>query len=239
MTMPKNLILVGLLMVAGACLALLLKPTRTLTVTGQAIDLATLVPMQFGTWRVDQSVVPVALPTELQATQDAAYDQALVRTYVSNNNERVMLTVAYGGSQSRQLQVHRPEVCYAALGFQILSQNKVALKVLSDATMIPAMQLVAAKGWRNEPITYWIRIGDKVVRGNVELGLARISFGLRGYVADGLLFRASSITDDNRQGFALQQRFVGDLVGAMNPEQRKVIVGSLGASDFPTIAPMR
>ena len=222
----RRVLIVGVLMMAGAALALAMKPGKTLIAQGVSVNLETVVPLRFGEWQLDKSIVPIALPTELQATQDAVYDQTLVRTYVNQQGERIMLTVAYGGNQSRQLQVHRPEVCYAALGFQILSQQKVNLPASPGETAIPAMQLVAAQGSRNEPVTYWIRLGDRVVRGNLELGLARLSFGLRGFIPDGILFRASSITNDNLMGFQLQQKFISDLLTAVTGKKRELLVGN-------------
>jgi EpsI family protein len=140
-----------------------------------------------------------------------------------------MLSIAYGGNQSRNLQVHRPEVCYAALGFQLLSLRKSSLADMPGVRPIPVMQMVTAQSLRNEPVTYWIRVGDQVVRGNVELGLARLSYGLRGYIADGLLFRVSSVTSRNEEGFDLQRRFVRDLLASMTAEQRRALVGGLAS----------
>jgi EpsI family protein len=227
MILNRQLLFIGALMLGGAMLAQAIKPTHAINEGAAPVDLAATVPLQFGTWRLDTSSIPIALPPELEALQKEVYDQMLVRTYIDQNGERIMLTIAYGGNQSRNLQVHRPEVCYAALGFKIESQRKTDLSDIAGVGPIPAMQLVAAQNARNEPVTYWIRVGDQVVRGNVELGLTRLSYGLRGYVADGLLFRVSNITTRNEEGFELQRRFISDLLASVTDEKRRELVGKL------------
>jgi EpsI family protein len=226
-TAERRLLLFGALMFGAAVLAHAMRPTQAINAGAPPIDLATLVPQRFGDWQIDAGRMSIALPPELQEAQDLAYDKSLVRTYVDKSGERIMLNIAYGANQTRNLQVHRPEVCYAALGFQLLSLRKTSLAEMAGSGPIPVMQMVAAQSFRNEPVTYWIRVGDQVVRGNVELGLARLSYGLRGYIADGLLFRVSNVTSQNEAGFELQQRFVRDLLASLTPEKRRLLVGNL------------
>jgi EpsI family protein len=229
MIFDRTLLFLGALMLGGAVLAHGMRPTHEIAAAATPGDLAAIVPRQFGSWRIDSRALPTALPSELQDMQNEIYDQMLVRTYTDEMGHRIMLTIAYGGSQSGNLQVHRPEVCYTALGFELLGQRKATLTNLPGIGPLPVMQLVTAQGARNEPVTYWIRIGDQVVRGNIEVGLARLSYGLRGYVADGLLFRVSNVTTRNEEGFELQQRFVRDMVSYLTIEQRRMLVGELAS----------
>jgi len=152
------------------------------------------------------------------------YSQTLSRSYINTEGAMVMLSVAYGVDQSRDLQIHRPEVCYSAQGFQLLSTEKSTVEVANKS--IPAMHIVAKLGQRNEPITYWVRIGEKIVRGNLEQGFARLGYGLSGKVADGLLFRISSIDDVPTRSFELQSNFVRELAAAVSVDQRRYIFGS-------------
>ena len=68
----------------------------------------------------------------------------------------IMLSLAYGEEQSKQSQVHLPEVCYPAQG----SASSTARRRTSETPVgaIPVKRLEARLGNRNEPITYWIRI---------------------------------------------------------------------------------
>lgn len=221
-------IAVTFLMLCSAMAAQLMTPRQRLADALPRVDLAKVVPKRFGAWREDESVVPL-MPDPTTAAQLATlYSQTLARTFVNEGGQRVMLSVAYGGDQSRELQVHRPEVCYAAQGFQVQDRQKADLKLPSGRS-IPVMHIAAKKGSREEPITYWVRIGKRIVRGNVEQGLARMSYGLSGSVPDGLLFRVSSIGADSDVEYELQRQFVADLIAALDPAYRGYFVGSLGA----------
>jgi len=151
------------------------------------------------------------------------YSETLSRVYVNAKGSAVMLSLAYGANQSRDLQIHRPEVCYSAQGFQLLNSAKTNL--LTVAGIVPAMQLVAKQSQRIEPITYWVRIGEKVVRGNLEQGFARVGYGLRGVVADGILFRVSSISTDTKDAYVTQKQFIDDLLRAVPASTKNYLLG--------------
>jgi hypothetical protein len=115
----KHLV-IGLCMFAAAGMALALKPTTRIADAGPKIDLETLIPKTFGDWKIDETVTPLIANPEQEALIKKIYNQTLTRTYVNLRNERVMLSIAYGGDQSDGMQVHKPEICYPAQGFQIL-----------------------------------------------------------------------------------------------------------------------
>jgi EpsI family protein len=88
------------------------------------------------------------------------------------------------------------------------------------------MNLVAKLGQRNEPVTYWVRIGEKVVRGNLEQGFARLGYGLSGVVADGVLFRVSSISNQSDRAYALQKQFINDLLASVPANTKSYLLGN-------------
>jgi len=65
-----------------------------------------------------------------------------------------------------------------------------------------------------------------VLRGSLEQSIARIRYGLRGIIPDGMLFRISEITTDVPQAFALQDEFVEELLKNVSPEAKKVLIGT-------------
>jgi EpsI family protein len=213
----------SLLMVVAAVTAVKMTPTRHWRTEHTRPDLERVVPQTFGDWHlVSTDAASVVDPTVAQRLGDI-YDQTLARTYVNEQGYQIMLSIAYGWEQSRTLQIHRPEVCYVAQGFSVSNSEKVQLQLGTGS--IPAMRMRSALGARVEPVTYWVRIGDIVVRGNVEQGVARLRYGLRGYIADGLLFRVSSIDSDPGRAFAVQRDFVQALLGNLKPDQRWVLAG--------------
>jgi EpsI family protein len=81
-------------------------------------------------------------------------------------------------------------------------------------------------GNRHEQVTYWIRIGDKLINGPpYMLNIARLSLGLRGYVADGLLFRVSEVTDDESSSNVLQDQFINNFLKALSPSEQVMLIG--------------
>ena len=92
---------------------------------------------------------------------------------------------------------------------------------------IPVMQLVAKQGSRIEPITYWIRIGDSLARGWIEQKLTAIAYGFSGKIPDGLLFRISTISNDELNAYLIQQNFLSALLQAVQSQDRHWLVGQL------------
>lgn len=188
------------------------------------VDLKNMIPRAFGDWTIDESIIPVQVSKDRQARLDTLYSQTLARTYRNSGRARVMLSIAYGGSQTRTLQVHRPEVCYASQGFVTSGLTKDTVAIQGESA-IPVMRLVGTQGNRIEPITYWVRFGHDVVRGNLEQALSRLRHGLRGEISDALLFRVSSLSPDPEKAYAIQDAFVRDLVANMAPQTRAMLLG--------------
>lgn len=221
----KHLI-IGLCMFAAAGVAMALKPTTKIADAGPAIDLETLIPKQFGEWRLDETIVPIMVSPEVQAKLDELYGQTLTRTYINNAGRRVMLSIAYGANQgSDDFQVHRPEFCYTAQGFQVKPGAEEMLKYGSGN--LPIKRLEAIQGPRNEPITYWITIGDKATLPGLGRKLTQLSYGLTGKIPDGMLIRVSSISPNAQEEYQLQDQFVNEMLDAVEPAQRVRLTGAL------------
>ena len=141
-----------------------------------------------------------------------------------------MLSIAYGGEQKTDMHAHRPEICYAAGGFDI--SNKTKTFVDTTIGRIPVMHLLATRGARIEPITYWIRVGDSVTRGWIEQKLTAIGYGLTGKVPDGLLVRVSSISNDEQNSYRMQQVFLTAMLKAVRSEDRFWLVGRLSLMSY-------
>lgn len=218
----KHLI-IGLTMLAAAGLAYALTPRERIADLGPKLDLETMIPRQFSQWKLDETVLPLIADPQQQALINKIYNQTLSRTYLNAKGERVMLSIAYGGNQSDEMAVHKPEVCYPAQGFQLLKNTRGNLQTSGGS--IPVKRLVATHGPRIEPITYWITLGDEVPEGGVKWKLAQLKYGLTGKIPDGLLFRVSSIQPDDHAAYDLQSRFVNDLLQAVPREHRVKLAG--------------
>jgi EpsI family protein len=219
-------VILGLLMVSSAALTRVMTPTVQ-TANQNQFNLDTLIPSEFNDWKIDLSTTSPLVNPEVKGTIDKLYSQTLSRTYLNKKGERVMLSIAYGSDQSTDLQIHRPEVCYLSGGFDVGKMTKTFV----DTTIgrIPVMHLVAKMGTRNEPISYWIRVGDSLTRGWFEQKWTSFTYGLTGKVPDGLLFRVSTISNDEQDSYRIQQVFLSNLLQAMQNKDRYWLVGRLGA----------
>jgi EpsI family protein len=214
-------------MLAAVGLAWAAAPTQKVADAGPNVELAHIVPESFGDWRIDRSIVPVTVSPDVQAQLNKIYNQTLSRTYVNFSGNRIMLSIAYGGDQSDAMQVHRPEVCYTAQGFQVLRE---ALSRLSTPYgQLPVKRLVASQGPRVEPITYWIVIGDEVTQGGLQHKLVQLKYGLTGRIPDGMLVRVSSIDRNDTRAYQLQDQFLSSMLDAISPENRVRFAGRIGA----------
>ena len=218
---------IGLCMFAGAGLALALKPTDKLADQVQ-FELETLVPKQFGDWKLDTTIATLLVTPELQKVIDETYSQTLTRTYINGAGKRIMLSVAYGGAHGEGMQTHRPEVCYPAQGFQVVKNTRPDV-LSTDFGELPIRRLVAAQGPRNEPITYWVVVGDQQTQFGLGMKLAQMRYTLTGVIPDGMLVRVSSIDRDESGAYEIQTDFIRAMLGAMRDGERERLTGKFSS----------
>ncbi len=221
---PLRTTLGAALLMGGAMLgALLIKPAKMLADTAPRIVLEDSVPLAFGRWRLDPQAVAVVPSSVKQEAISQIYSQTLSRTYVNAQGQRVMLAIAYGSNQTRQLRAHRQEVCYVAQGFQVDMLTSGRLQ--AGGATIPVTRLVASNGPRIEPVTYWFTMGSSVVRSYFDRQVVELKYALSDYIPDGYLFRVSTIGADERAAFALQAAFSDELMQALDPAVRARLLG--------------
>lgn len=216
-------LVLGLAMAGAAALTGMLTPRVHLAEAHARFSLEAMVPAAFAGWRVDASLQPLAVDSERRTMLEKIYDQTLSRSYVNPQGQRVMLSIAYGGDQSKALQLHLPEVCYVAQGFELLQSH--AGQLHTPYGTLPVRRLVAVQNARHEPITYWITIGDRAIRSGIEQKLQRLAYGLSGTIPDGMLVRVSTIQAGDDAAYRLHDRFVGDMLGALDAAGRLRLLG--------------
>jgi EpsI family protein len=217
-------LVLGLAMASSSALTGVLTPRIKLAETQARFSLAQMIPPAFGEWQVDATLVPLTPDPERQSMLEKIYDQTLSRTYVNRAGQRVMLSIAYGGDQSKALQLHLPEVCYVAQGFDMLKSSDGQLATSYGA--LPVRRLVARQNSRNEPITYWITIGDKAIKSGIEQKIQRFAYGLSGKIPDGMLVRVSTIQANEFDAYRVQDRFVADMLAALDGKDRVRLLGA-------------
>lgn len=214
-----------LAMAVSAALAILLTPKQLYSDSHyKNYSLDKTIPQSFGDWKIDEASGKAIVSPDLQRELSKIYNETVSRTYINSKGERVMLSLAYGGDQSRALQVHKPEICYEAQGFKIVYDS--TSNIAAATGQIPVRRLVATQGPRVEPITYWIRSGDTIVTGWYEQNKARLRAGLlERQIVDGLLVRVSTIGGDRESAYAVQDQFIAALLASTDSDTHGMLLG--------------
>jgi EpsI family protein len=214
------------LMVSSAAFTKVVTPTEKLSDQRPALDLNATIPSAVDGWQEDRTLMNAVVNPQTEQALKKIYAQTLSRTYVNHNGDRIMLSIAYGNDQGGEsTQAHRPEICYTAQGFALRDNHIDVLKTANGN--IPVRRLIASNGARNEPITYWVTVGDKATLPGLRRKLVQLSYGLNGMVPDGLIFRVSSIQPDAEGAYKLQDQFVNALFNSLAPAQQDRLAGKM------------
>lgn len=185
-------------------------------------QLEAVIPKQFGEWReIPQRIVQVVNPQQ-RVSLDKLYSQLLERSFVNADGYQIMLSLAYAPDQRGYFRAHYPEACYAAAGFTL--HRRETSELTTPFGKIHVRRMFTSKGSRDEPLTYWLRVGDKAVQG-WESRLVELGYTLTGRVPDALLFRVSSIDPDHVRAKRLQDQFINQLLQYVSPAERKYLSG--------------
>jgi len=208
-----------------ALLGLCMLPTESLASQQEKIELEKVFPSKFGEWRIDVNQPASIVSPDVQAMLDELYNQVLTRTYVDDQGNRIMLSVAYGGDQSDATRAHRPDICYPAQGFEILDSQDAQVDLFNR--VLPVRHMTARLGPRVEPVTFWFVVGDRVALSGQDQKFAELRYSLRGVIADGMLVRVSSIDRDTDAAYAMQARFIKQMREAFDPNWAPRVFGAV------------
>jgi len=223
MNLQRRGLLMGGLAVVAAGAAEALRPRNRLVLLKQG-TLANALPNTFGSWTAEGSNGLVS-PDQAGRLAKSLYSEIIERVYSNRDNgAQVMLLAAYGDTQSDLLQLHRPESCYPAVGFNIASTVAANIPISPHST-VPGRKVVAVQEGRTENISYWTRIGEFLPQSAQDQRRVRLDNAMHGYVADGILFRCS-ILGRPEACFPILDQFVPGLLGAVKPDKLPAIVGT-------------
>lgn len=218
--------LIGLLGAGAFGTAEFLRPRRRVRLFPNG-KLEDIVPRRFDGW-TEMPGGNIIAPTTPNSLADRLYSATITRIYVPARDDvpPVMLLIAYGGEQSDMLQLHRPEVCYPAVGLDIADRRLTDIP-MPGGSRLPATMLTAATAGRVENIVYWTRLGEEFPRSGREQRSDRLKTAMRGVIGDGILVRASTVqTTTAEADFAYLSTFLYDLVQNLPPAARKGFIGT-------------
>jgi EpsI family protein len=218
-------LLIGSACVVTAGAAVALKPKRRVSLLGRS-KLADVVPSAFGAW-TSRDVGDLVAPKTEGSLASRLYGETVGRVYrQAGTGIEVMMLLAHGDTQTDQLQLHRPESCYPAFGFQLTS-NRPASVPLAGGEQLPTRRIVANGPDRIENIVYWSRIGEFLPNSGPQQRLDQLKTAMQGIVADGLLARFSVLGASPDDAFTALDGFIPTLIMAVRPGDRPALIGTL------------
>ena len=212
--------LVGSMFLAAAGMTAARMPNRPLDYLGDhALD--QVVPTSIGRWKF-VSTSGLVVPTEDQLAL-ALYSQQLTRVYWDGVGAPIMLLIAAGNNQTGFLQVHRPEICYSAAGYQLgpIQPQPVAI---GGGRQIMANKLLATREGQSEWLLYWTRVGTHIPASWARQRLAIAEDNLQRIIPDAMLIRASTIMPDGVGAERILAEFIQDMIAAVSPPLRRAFV---------------
>jgi len=211
--------LLGLLFCSAAGVAAWRQPRIKIDYLGKE-KLEDLVPKTIGRWDfVTASGLVIPPEDDFEKT---LYSEVLTRVYSDNQGSPIMLLLAQNGGQTGFLQIHRPEVCYTAGGYQISAVTPHPIRV--GATTVPANRMDASAGGPTEHVIYWTRVGNEVPASWRQQKLAVAEQNLRGLIPDAILVRVSTVNDDADAALATIDEFVRAMLQSIPPSRRSVFI---------------
>jgi EpsI family protein len=223
--------MIGSACIASAVVAYELKPTRRTSLLTEGKKISDIVPRAIPGWS-SREVSDLVAPETPDSLLARLYGETVGRIYEQQaGGPQIMVLIAHGESESNELQLHRPEVCYPAMGFALSQSAKEDVGIKGSIT-IPARHLVARSAERQETVIYWTRLGEYFPTTVTEQRLVRLYTAMHRYIPDGLLARFSIIGPDVALSFASIAQFIADLVTHVAPEQRRVLIGTMRANSL-------
>jgi EpsI family protein len=217
-------LLVGIILALSGLSAWVLTPQQD--EVQNAPDFEAIIPDHFGEWkRVPDLFIQAGLTTDKNDEINQLYDRVLMRTYVNQKGDQVMLALAYATEQKQDIKIHRPEVCYVAQGYQLLDMKTNTINP-NQSTDIPAQRLLLRNQNRSEAVTYWIRIGDEYPIGGIAQRMKILRDGLKGKVVDGILVRASTVLGDESESspaYGQHEKFLADLLTSLPADKQMLL----------------
>lgn len=219
-------IVVAIVLLTIGVVAIVLRPSINSAMTSP--NLETSVPEQFGDWKtLPNPLIQASLSTDGATSTDQPYDEIVSRTYVNSQGDVVMLALAYGKNQRQEIKIHRPELCYPAQGFKVMSLKPAVFhgieSKLTGDNIVGKRMVVYGKG-TNEVVSYWIRIGDTFSASPWRIRWQIMQEGLQGRMTDGILVRLSqrvSPGTDPARVYEVLEQFAAEMVAA-TPEKTRV-----------------
>lgn len=219
--MDRRAMLLNGIMLAGGAAAIAVHPSIRAP-TGSSPSSSITLPGAFGPWRplpAERVVLPQA-----DSLSDAAYSQVSAQAYADGLGPVIIVLVAYGSMQTHALQLHRPESCYPASGFEIVEQTRSL--ILLNGRNVPVSWLEARRGRRVDRLFSWARIGETFTSDIWEQRATLVKHAFERKLTDGVLVRLSVEAPASDEADRRLAQFARLWVDALGADVRKLLLGA-------------
>lgn len=183
----------------------------------KGVELSSL-PAAVGNWKV------VGADGAAGSKESTFLNDVLFRTYRRDDGKTMVLAVAYGADQRKKFNLHLPELCYKASGYQVLSLSERAM----HAPELKLKEMMVQDRDSTQQVQYWMVLGGKQITGELEKRARHLYYSVFGVAAEGVLVRVSSFSSEKQSAEErkVQQEFIATLYKTVNQGQRKLLFGS-------------
>lgn len=211
--------LIGLGLAFSGLGVLAAKPNQS---TRSLFNMEEFVPDRIGDWVKGASTVD-AVP-QLTAYERSVYEQVVVRHYFKRGALPITLLMAHNRAQSFSSELHRPDVCYPASGFKVLSRQALILPL--PIGQIPANYLRAIRGARQDGVLYFTRIGDSFPATLLQQRLDIVQSVFNRQEPDGIVFRLSTPATADQTRLVELKDFASAFYLALPIKGRQILAGA-------------
>lgn len=218
--MDRRELIMGATLLGGGLAGFAVKPSKPKEASA---SIEGILPAYLGDWtRIERSFDSVPQPS---AYTQSIYEQVVAGHYVSPNSRVVTLLLAYNQAQNYASQLHRPDVCYPASGFQILHHEDVDMDI--SARSIPVRIFDTRRAARLETVLFWTRIGSTYPRSLTQQRLEILRAALSLKKQDGIVVRASMATSMTGDSGDVLIRFAQELAESLSNAQAELLIGPM------------
>lgn len=112
------------------------------------------IPTRIGKWNGEDMEITAEVANALDA------DKVLNRNYINDNAEDMMQLLVVYRKYGRRGFAHRPEMCYPAAGWEIVSKSYTTVPY--GGHDVQAVKIVAQKDYVKDIIVYWFASGQEM-----------------------------------------------------------------------------
>jgi EpsI family protein len=128
-------------------------------------------------------------------------DTSLPRIYRKSAQSPVILYVGFFGDLATILEVHTPELCYPAQGWEILQSGKfIGEKFRGER--IQARQILAEKAGKRRLVVWWYNAGSRPIETRIRHVYAMLAMSTMTRRTDGSMVRLETSVDEDGEAAA-------------------------------------